>query len=76
MAKQARDYKREYKLYHGRPEQIKRRAQRNKARRMLAKAGLVSKGDGKDVHHVDNDTSNFARNNLRVLAKEKNRSMK
>lgn len=72
----ARDYKREYALFHGKPEQIKRRAQRNKSRRMLAKAGLVSKGDGKDVHHVDHNTSNTSRSNLQVISKHKNRSIK
>ena len=74
--KKARDYKREYALFHGKPEQIKRRAQRNKSRRMLAKQGLVHKGDGMDVHHADNNTSNMARGNLRVIPRSKNRSMK
>lgn len=75
MAK-ARDYKREYALYHGKPEQIKRRAQRNKSRRMLAKQGLVKKGDGKDVHHRDNNPHNQKRSNLAIIGKSKNRSMK
>lgn len=74
--KKARDYKREYALFHGKPEQIKRRAQRNKSRRMLAKQGLVHKGDGMDVHHADNNTGNFSRNNLKVIPRSKNRSMK
>ena len=72
----ARDYKREYALYHGKPEQIKRRAQRNKSRRDLAKQGLVSKGDGKDVHHRDNNPMNQSRRNLQVMDKHKNRSIK
>ena len=46
-----RDYKKEYESYHASPVQKKRRAQRNAARRKMAKAGYVSKGDGKDVHH-------------------------
>lgn len=75
MAK-ARDYKREYAIYHGKPEQIKRRAQRNAARRELAKAGLVHKGDGKDVHHKDNNTANNSRKNLQVMDKHRNRSIK
>lgn len=32
-AKRKRDYKKEYREYHGKPEQIKRRDARNKARR-------------------------------------------
>lgn len=76
MVRKNRDYKREYEIYHGKPAQIKRRAQRNKARRMLARAGLVKKGDGKDVHHRDNNTANFKRSNLAVLDRSKNRSIK
>jgi len=76
MAKQVRDYKREYAIYHGKPEQIKRRAGRNKARRLMKRAGLVKKGDGKDVHHKDHNTLNSSRSNLSVLDKSKNRSKK
>lgn len=72
----ARDYKREYAIYHGKPGQIKRRAQRNKSRRDLAKQGLVKKGDGKDVHHKDNNPFNQNRRNLAVLGKSENRSIK
>lgn len=42
-----RDYKREYRLYHGKPEQRKNRSDRNKARRKLG----LKKGDGKEVQH-------------------------
>ena len=73
---QVRDYKREYAIYHGKPEQIKRRSERNKSRRMLAKAGLVHKGDGMDVHHRDNNPADMERSNLAVMRKEKNRSIK
>ena len=47
-----RNYKKEYADYHGKPEQIKRRAQRNKARAKAVKNGSTKKGDGKEVHHV------------------------
>jgi len=76
MSDGPRDYKREYALYHGKPEQIRRRAQRNKSRRALAKQGLVSKGDGKDVHHKDNNPMNQGRGNLAVVSKHWNRSVK
>lgn len=72
----ARDYKREYAIYHGKPEQIRRRAQRNKSRRDLAKQGLVKKRDGKDVHHKDNNPFNQSMRNLAVLGKSENRSIK
>lgn len=48
-----RDYKKEYREYHSKPEQKKRRAGRNAARRKMEKAGKVRKGDGKDVDHRD-----------------------
>ena len=73
---QVRDYKREYAIYHGKPEQIKRRSERNKSRRMLAKAGLVHKGDGMDVHHKDNNPADMNRSNLKVVSKSWNRSVK
>jgi hypothetical protein len=47
-----RDYKAEYAKYQGTDEQKKNRAKRNTARRQMAAAGKVSKGDGKHVNHV------------------------
>lgn len=70
----ARNYKKEYKNYQGKPEQKKRRAMRNKVRRMLTKAGKVKKGDGKDVHHKDGNPMNFKKSNLKVIRRSKNRS--
>lgn len=75
MAK-ARNYKKEYADYQGTPTQIKRRAGRNKARRLMIKAGKVHKGDGKDVDHKDHNTHNNSRSNLRIMSKHKNRSIK
>jgi len=46
-----RDYKQEYANYDGTEAVKKKRAQRNKARRMLEAKGVVHKGDGKDVDH-------------------------
>ena len=46
-----RDYKTEYANYDGTEVVKKKRAQRNKARRMLEREGVVHKGDGKDVDH-------------------------
>ena len=70
-----RDYEKEYRTYHAKPEQKKNRAQRNAARRELIKAGQVHKGDGKDVDHkkpIRSGGSN-ARSNLRVTSVSKNR---
>jgi hypothetical protein len=71
-----RNYKREYKTYHKKPKQKKRRAQRNTARSKMTKAGKVSKGDGKDVHHKDRNTKNNSPKNLKVTTKKANRSFK
>lgn len=71
-----RDYKREYSLYHGEPEQVRRRAQRNKSRRGFVRAGLVKKGDKRDVDHRDHNPFNQDGKNLRVLSQSKNRSIK
>jgi hypothetical protein len=71
-----RDYKKEYKAYQGSPEQIKKRSQRNKARRKLEKEGRVSKNDGKDVDHKKGVTKGNGKANLRVQSKSANRSFK
>jgi len=47
-----RNYKQEYENYDGTEMVKKKRAERNRARRIMEKAGKVSKGGGKDVHHV------------------------
>ena len=47
-----RNYRKEYDKYQGKPEQKKNRAERNKARAMMAAKGKVHKGDGKDVAHI------------------------
>ena len=72
----ARNYRKEYDRYQGTPKQKKRRALRNAARKLMMKLGKVSKGDGKDVAHRDNNTKNKKRNNLAVQNKSKNRSFK
>lgn len=71
-----RDYKAEYDNYHGKPEQIKKRAERVKARRMMEKTGAVTKGDGKDVDHKNplRSGGTTTKSNLRVRSKSANRS--
>lgn len=64
------------KKYNAKPEQVKRRAQRNAARAKLIKAGVVKKGDGKDVAHKDNNTAHNGRGNLAVQSQAQNRSFK
>ena len=69
-----RNYRGEYDNYHAKPKQKKRRAQRNTARSKMQKAGRVSKGDNKDVHHKDSNTANNSRSNLAVRSRSSNRS--
>ena len=70
-----RDYKEEYARYQGKPSQIANRSERNKARRILAKKGMVHKGDGKDVDHKHpmRDGGTNKSGNLRVLSASRNR---
>lgn len=69
-----RNYRKEYDNYQGSPEQKKRRASRNAARAKLKKAGVVKKGDGKDVDHKNGNPKDNSRSNLRATSKSKNRS--
>jgi hypothetical protein len=64
------------KKYNSKPEQKKRRAQRNAARAKLIKAGIARKGDGRDVAHKDNNTANNSMANLMLQAPSRNRSFK
>ena len=70
----ARNYAKEYANYHSRPEQIKRRSARNKARRLAVKIGKAKKGDGRDIHHRDGNPLNNKKGNLRSMSKIANRS--
>lgn len=69
----ARDYKAEYRRYHGKPEQVARRAGRNHARRLMIQQGKAQKGDGKDVDHKDRNPKNNSPSNLRIQSKHVNR---
>jgi hypothetical protein len=40
----------------------------------MAKRGLVTKGDGKDVHHITGNPMNNKKTKLSVKTKSKNRS--
>ena len=71
-----RNYRKEYDNYQCQPEQIKKRAERVKARRMMEKTGAAKKGDGKDVDHVKPMRSGgtSTKGNLRMRSKSANRS--
>lgn len=73
-----RPYKKEYEQYDGTPAVKKKRAARNKARRMMEEEGLVHKGDGKDVDHKRplSKGGTSTRGNIRVKSATANRSYK
>lgn len=60
--------------YNAKPEQKKRRAARNAARREMIKAGKARKGDGKDVGHANGNPRDNRKSNLRMESKRANRS--
>jgi 5-methylcytosine-specific restriction endonuclease McrA len=66
-----RDYKKEYREYHGKPEQIKNRSDRNKARRILK----LKTGDKREIDHkvpLSKGGSND-KENLRLVSRRTNR---
>jgi len=73
-----RNYAQEYANYDGTEMVKKKRAQRNKARRMLEREGIVHKGDGMDVDHKKplSKGGTTTRSNLRAEPASKNRSYK
>ena len=72
MGKKIRDYRKEYDDYHGKPDEIARRAARNKARSKKKKKGFLSRFD--EVDHIDNNPENNSPSNLRVVSRRKNRT--
>lgn len=69
-----RDYEKET-AYENRPEQVKRRVARNKARRKAMKEGKVHKGDGKELDHVGfHRTGSLDNVPTKVVSRKANRS--
>lgn len=60
--------------YNSTPEQKKRRAARNAARRKLMKEGRVQKGDGKDVEHKNKNARDNSKGNITVRSRSANRA--
>ena len=71
MPKKKRNYKQEYASYHSKPEQRKRRSQRNQARKKMG----LKVGDPREVDHrrpLSKGGGN-GRSNLRVTTRKANR---
>lgn len=61
--------------FNSKPEQKKRRAERNHSRAIMERKGHVKKGDGKDVDHRNHNTSDKSAKNLSVMSRSKNRAL-
>ena len=73
MVRTDRNYAKET-AYENRPEQVKRRVARNRARRKAMRAGRVRKGDGKELDHVGyHRTGSLDRVPTRVVSRSANR---
>lgn len=68
----ARNYEKENK-WESSPEQKKRRAQRNKARRQAIREGLVKKGDGLELDHVGSNRRGTLGSKVKVVPRGVNR---
>lgn len=73
MPRKIRDYKKEYREYHAKPEQRKRNDKRKQARRNMVKEHGKAKLAGKDIDHKDRNPHNNSRKNLRIRSKKANR---
>lgn len=71
MATKNRDYKKEYKNYHSKPEQKKNRAKRNAARKKMG----LKVGDPREVDHKKplSQGGGNSKSNLRVVSRTTNR---
>jgi 5-methylcytosine-specific restriction endonuclease McrA len=65
----------EYRKYHASTKMKKERAQRNRNRRVMERAGRVKKGDGREVDHKKpmSKGGGNGRKNLRVVSRSVNR---
>lgn len=73
----ARTYKRAT-VYENSPAQVKNREARNRARALMVREGLASKGDGKQVDHIKpiSKGGTTTKSNLRVVSTSANESFK
>ena len=69
-----RNYRKEYDEYHGKPEQIKRRAERVKDRRAAVKKYGKKKLKGKEVDHLGSHrTGSLKGVKTKIVSKKANR---
>lgn len=74
MVKKKRDYAKEYREYHAKPEQKKRRADRNAARRKAVKRVGKAALRGKEVDHLGSHRTGRLKNvKTKIVSKAANR---
>lgn len=73
-----RDYAKEYREYHSRPEQRKNRSERNKARRLAKKLFGEQAIEGKDIDHIKpmSKGGKTTKSNIRISSVARNRARK
>ncbi|WMM94905.1 HNH endonuclease [Roseobacter phage CRP-804] len=76
MSKSGRVYSDYDKEYQARPEQVKKRVARNKARRMMIRKHGASALKGKDVDHRNGNATDNSASNLKIMARSENRAKK
>jgi|TARA_B110000977_G_C10838249_1_gene400892 hypothetical protein len=76
MSKSGRVYSDYDKEYQARPEQVKKRVSRNKARRMMISKHGKSQLSGKDIDHSDGNATNNSTSNLKIMKSSDNRAKK
>jgi len=77
----SKDYIRDYSSkgegkYDKSPKRMKDNRARKKARYLLEKSGKASRNDGKDVDHKNGNPRDNSKNNLRLVGRARNRSIK
>lgn len=74
LEEKPRDYKKEYRKYHGTEEYKKKRAKRTTARRRMIRKHGKKKLQGKDIDHKNGNAMDNSPSNLRVMDRGTNRS--
>jgi hypothetical protein len=69
-----RDYKEEYRKYHGTKRYKIDRAHRNRVRRKAIRDGKVKKGSDMDIDHKNGNPRDNRPSNLRIVHRSVNRA--
>ena len=76
MPTNSKEYvKANYAKYRSNDKQREKSKMRMRARRKLMKEWRVSEGDWKQVDHIDGNTKNNSKSNLRVISEKRNKQL-